>query len=581
MGIYGVEDPGMDRHSLLTVVSRAQAHLSVLQENRQLRQDVTRGGMPQTPAEMSAFRGPPPAVPSSLQHFSQAFRHFQDLDAMLNSMVQGIASTVKVSRVGVFLKPRGADSYRLRAGLRCLESVRHLEIGESEPLVQWLRMRAHLIARAGLGLVDAPAERTLLQKALDMFGAEVIAPLHGRDEVIGWLFVGRQVTGQLFSQEELETLMLLAEHVSQSLENALLYEETVIQRTLGETLLRSIPVGIVACDGEGAIRWFNPSAEEILGIPAEETMGRPVQKCLVGPLGPHLMACLRGRASQDPMEWISPKTQRYLSIRTRRLESQGRCLGAVLFLNDLTQENKLREKQQQLERATFWTELSAAMSHEVRNPLVAISTCAQLLPEKYGDPEFREMFSKLVSHEIVRLNGMIEQIDSYANPPSLQFDLVDMNQIMEKAILSARQRKPDSRVNVQLRVDEDLPKVRGDEAALIDCFAHLICNALEAVERKQDAAVTVKAGWQVNGVGRECVVEVGDNGSGIPPDIQDKVFSPFCTTKARGIGLGLPLVKRTVTDHSAQISLKSDEKGTHVKVIFPSSRKKSDADDAV
>jgi PAS domain S-box-containing protein len=369
--------------------------------------------------------------------------------------------------------------------------------------------------------------------------------------------------------------------VSQSLENALLYEETVIQRTLGETLLRSIPVGIVACDGEGAIRWFNPSAEEILGIPAEETMGRPVQKCLVGPLGPHLMACLRGRASQDPMEWISPKTQRYLSIRTRRLESQGRCLGAVLFLNDLTQENKLREKQQQLERATFWTELSAAMSHEVRNPLVAISTCAQLLPEKYGDPEFREMFSKLVSHEIVRLNGMIEQIDSYANPPSLQFDLVDMNQIMEKAILSARQRKPDSRVNVQLRVDEDLPKVRGDEAALIDCFAHLICNALEAVERKQDAAVTVKAGWQVNGVGRECVVEVGDNGSGIPPDIQDKVFSPFCTTKARGIGLGLPLVKRTVTDHSAQISLKSDEKGTHVKVIFPSSRKKSDADDAV
>jgi two-component system nitrogen regulation sensor histidine kinase GlnL len=579
MGVYGVEDPGMDRHNLLTVVGRAQAHLSVLQENRLLRQEATRV-TPVASAEMTAFRGPPPAVPSSFQHFSQAFRSFQDLDAMLNSMVQGVASTVKVSRVGVFLKPRGTDNYRLRAGLRCLETVRHVEIGETDPLVQWLRMRAHLIARAGLGLVDSPVERSLLQKALDMFGAEVIAPLHGRDEVIGWLFVGRQVTGQSFSHEELETLMLLAEHVSHSLENALLYEEAAIQRTLGETLLRSIPVGIVACDGEGAVRWFNPSAEEMLGIPADETMGRPVHKCLIGPLGPYLIASLRGQSSGDPLEWITPKTQRYLSIRARRLETQGRCLGAVLFLNDLTRENKLRDKQQQLERATFWTELSAAMSHEVRNPLVAISTCAQLLPEKYGDPEFREMFSKLVSHEIVRLNGMIEQIDSYANPPALQFDLVDMNQIMEKSILSARQRKPDSTVNIQLRVDEDLPRVRGDEAALIDCFSHLICNSMEAVARKESPTVTVKAGWRVNGVGRECIVEVADNGGGIPADIKDKVFSPFCTTKARGIGLGLPLVKRTVTDHNGQVFLQSDEKGTHVKVVFPSSRKKPEPDAA-
>ena len=81
-----------------------------------------------------------------------------------------------------------------------------------------------------------PKERTLMRRALDTFGAEIIVPLHARGSIIGWLFFGHRLTGQRFDYNDLEGLMLLAENVSTVLENALLYEEVTLQKTLAETL---------------------------------------------------------------------------------------------------------------------------------------------------------------------------------------------------------------------------------------------------------------------------------------------------------------------------------------------------------
>src|SRR6202040_2083243 len=104
-------------------------------------------------------------------------------------------------------------------------------------------------------------QRLIMRRALDAFGAEVIVPLYARGRIIGWLFFGERITGQPFEYRDLEGLMTLAEHVSTVLENALLYEEVALQKTLAETLLKSIPPGIVAIDEDGIIRWFNPPAE--------------------------------------------------------------------------------------------------------------------------------------------------------------------------------------------------------------------------------------------------------------------------------------------------------------------------------
>lgn len=570
MGVYSVEDYDIERQELQSVVARAQAHLKVIQENRLLRKEATRLAVDRRETDAMAA---PMQTRKPWQHFSQAFRNFDDVDAMLDRLVEGVSTWARVSRVGIFAMVRGSESFRLRAGIRCLDNAHEMEVTDVDPLVRWMQMHAHLISRLALPHVDDSSEKMLLEHSLDTLGAEVIAPLHGRNRIIGWLFVGHHVTGRPFNQNDLEDLMLLSEHVSNTLENALLYEEVAVQKTLAETLLHSIPVGIVAAGSDGTIRWFNAAAEHILDASASEVMNAPVRGNLPGPLAGLLMACIRGETTDEPVEWAATRTNRSLSIAARRLEINQQCLGGVLIIRDLTKEKLLREKQQELERAAFWTELSAAMSHEIRNPLVAISTFAQLLPERYSDGEFRREFSELVSREIGRLNGMIEQIDAFANPPKLQFLPVDVEKVLLRSIESAkRQHGGSGGVNIKVQVEKGLPPVEGDESALVDCFAHLALNALEAVVKSSDPVVVLKAGTELAPAGCECVVQIRDNGRGIPDEMREKVFSPFCTRKARGIGLGLPLVKRTVADHRGRIAIESDRNGASVTIGLPAAR---------
>ena len=295
--------------------------------------------------------------------------------------MEGAADAAGVSRVGLFSLTRKGDKYRLRAGLRCLPETDELEFGERDPLVRWFELHGHLISRANSNQATDQRQRTLMRRALDLLGAEAIVPLYARGSIMGWIFFGHRVTGQLFDDSDLEGLTVLAEHVSTILENALLYEEATVQKTLAETLLKSIPPGIVAIDVDATVRWFNPPAEKILGLSSKEALNKPVES--VGTrLAGMLRETLESRTPPTPQHWIDKNTRRSLSIETRQLADNGSALGAVAVIQDLTAQETLREKQALVDRAAFWTDLAASMSHEIRNPLVAIKTFAQLLPDQ-------------------------------------------------------------------------------------------------------------------------------------------------------------------------------------------------------
>ncbi len=125
----------------------------------------------------------------------------------------------------MFSRRREGEAFRLRAGLRCLPETYEIEYQARDPLVGWLERHAHLICRAHLPQTRDHAQRELLRRALDTLGAEVIVPLHVRGRISGWLFFGHRLTGQTFDYQALEALMILGDHVSTVLENALLHEE--------------------------------------------------------------------------------------------------------------------------------------------------------------------------------------------------------------------------------------------------------------------------------------------------------------------------------------------------------------------
>ncbi|MGZ4982586.1 MAG: ATP-binding protein [Chthoniobacterales bacterium] len=569
-GIYAAEDLQLDRRRFQALVTRGFEHLRLMQENRELRDQSSLVPIQETPRRLESM--PERHTPSMpLLRFPRVFRRFDNVEALLASVVEGVADAASVTRVGIFSRIRQSDRYRLRAGLRCLPESYDVEYGERDPLVRWFELHAHLICRSNLSQAPDQAQRSLMRRALDTFGAEVIVPLHARGRIIGWLFFGHRITGQRFEYPDLENLMILAEHVSTVLENALLYEEVTLQKTLAETLLKSIPPGIVATDEEGIVRWFNPTAEQILALEASEILNRPIESA-GSRLASFMRETLDTKSHLPPQQWIDANTRRSLHIETRRLVDQRTPLGAVAVIHDLTSEESLRQKQDLLDRAAFWTDLAASMSHEIRNPLVAIKTFAQLLPERFDDPDFRRDFNQIVVQEIDRLDKIISQINSFAHPPELVMKPIDLRTSVKRALEVAREKFHTNGTPVEINLPNDLPKVLGDETALTEAFAHLVANAAEATVGQSKpritlAAKSIRKGHETSGV----VVTVQDNGSGIAPDLKDKIFSPFCTTKARGMGLGLPIVKRTIFDHNGRVDVDSNPHGTSVSVMLPTS----------
>lgn len=566
LGVYAVEEPDVDRQRLQGLALRALDHLHIRQENAHLRAEVAR-----TPRDTHAGAPRPERTetPLPLGQLARALRHFDNVDAMLDRIVEGLAASAQVARAGIFGRIRNQPNFRLLAGLRTLDETSRAEYGEHDPFVRWLEMHAHLVARPALDQVADGGERIVLRRALDTFGAEIIAPLHARGRILGWLFVGHRATGLPFAYADLQELSNAADHIATTIENALLYEEVARQKSLAETLLHSLPTGIVAVDEQAVIRWFSTAAREILVLPPEKVIGHPVE-ALGSRLADMLRRTMEGELFEFPQAWTDPLTRRSIFVQTRRLGSAAQCLGAVAMIQDITAQRALQEKQEQIERAAFWNELAASMSHEIRNPLVAIKTFAQLLPERYADSEFRTEFSRLVSSEVDRLNSIIDQINDFAHPPELKFHALDIRQPLKRSIDQVLPSGRRNGVRVSARIDDDLPPVWGDERALTDCFSHLLRNSLEALGHRKDAQIDLTATRLANGDARKGVqVTVRDNGHGIPSTIRDKVFSPFCTTKARGMGLGLPIVKRTVVDHNGRVQIETGEQGTAVTVMLP------------
>ncbi len=569
-GIYATEDLQLDRNHFQALVGRAFDLQRVMQENRELRDQPRREPVAPPPppprVDMMAENHQAPSL--QMMRLGRAFRRMDDVDTLLENLVESVADAAKVSRVGIFSRIRQGDRYRLRAGLRCLPETRELEFSERDPLVRWFELHAHLISRLNLAQTEELSQRAIIRRALDTFGAEVIVPVYARGRIIGWIFFGHRITGQPFTYADLEGLMVLGEQISTVLENALLYEEVTVQKTLAETLLKTIPIGIVATDEDGIVRWFSPAAEQILGVAAADVISRPVET-IGSQLGSIMRETLDAKANLGAQQWVDPVTRRSLLVETRRLTDHRVSLGAVAVVQDMTVEENLRQKQELLERSAFWTDLAASMSHEIRNPLVAIKTFAQLLPERFDDADFRKDFNEIVVQEIDRLDKIITQINDFAHPPELVMKPVDLHGPVQKAVEMARHNLTNG-TSLETELPNDLPKVWGDESALTEAFAHLVANAAEATSGLHQGRITLAVKPFRNGdATKGVVITVKDNGSGIAPDLRDKIFSPFCTTKARGIGLGLPIVKRTVFDHNGRVDIDSNPQGTRVSVILP------------
>jgi len=250
-------------------------------------------------------------------------------------------------------------------------------------------------------------------------------------------------------------------------------------------------------------------------------------------------------------------------------DSSGQPHGMVLTLNDITQRRIIEQQLYHADKLSSIGQLAASVAHEIKNPLAAIKTLGQLLQEETPSADSRREYIDVIVSEVDRLNGVVEQLLKYARPEGSRIGMVRFSEVIGPVLALVRHESERHRVSLLTEFSPDL-EVFVDAEKIKQVFLNLIFNAIQAFP--DGGQVRIRA--FIDSGSPWAILQVEDNGPGIPSEVLPRVFEPFFTTKQRGTGLGLAIVKKIIDLHGGKIEVKSrPNEGTNIIMYLPFERK--------
>jgi two-component system, sporulation sensor kinase E len=345
-----------------------------------------------------------------------------------------------------------------------------------------------------------------------------------------------------------------------------------------EVIFDSITEGIIVAEGTTKVVFINEAARSLFGVTAAEVDGKPLDKIL------------RTRVLLQLMEEFAssmrPIRHREVSIRTpaRRVyaisvvpieNEEGLATHSVWIISDRTETRRQAEEKQQIENMESLATLTAGVAHEVKNPLNSLNIHTQLmqkavreLSKKLGEDATLKRLEKsagVVLEEIARVARVVDDFIRAVRPVRPNFQRASINRVIESL---AELLGPDCQsrgIELTLSLDPEVPQLLMDSEQIQQALLNILKNAMEAIE-KPEGRIGVRTILRSDHV----LVEVEDNGSGIPEEDRLRIFEPYHSTKFNGTGLGLMVVFRIVKAHRGAIGLSSElGDGTVFSIALP------------
>lgn len=303
-----------------------------------------------------------------------------------------------------------------------------------------------------------------------------------------------------------------------------------------ETVLAGVSAGVISLDAKGHIRLYNDAAGALLSNAggSQDYINIPLENFL--PITKEMMA-------KAPMQqrWQQKNRTLLLQMRVERL--QGRVVGYVLTFDDVTE--LLRAQ-----KLADWADVAKRLAHEIKNPLTPIQLSAERLQRKYA-PQIVDdaaTFERLVAtiiRQVEDMQHLLDEFSAFARMPKAQPKIQDVRGLMQDGAILARQGFIPGEGQQQINIDLDIPV--HPVMAAID--APLLRQALMNIMKN---AVEAGADHLIVGLTPEMTITVIDNGAGLPDD-HAELIEPYVTTKAKGTGLGLAVVKKIVEEHNGTL----------------------------
>lgn len=497
-----------------------------------------------------------------------------DLQTLLNYVCDVARRTCRPDLIAVFVREPENLSFRL-ATHESFGDVPAASLDKpltsSNALPAFLQTSRRPLLRDELGRLHDEPHIIEAIRELASLGGEFALPMFSENELLGFILLGAKLSGDAYFNEDVELVSMLTNQAAIAVKNAQLYRHVVLVNEYVENILRTMDSGVVTVDATGKVVLSNSTAERLLGVPRESLSLSSVDG-LPGALGLQLKATLADGQPRLQAEATLPgPSDRHTPVvcsSSALRDDRGTIIGALIVFSDLSSVKALENEKRRAERLAALGALVSGIAHEIKNPLVAIKTFAELLPERFTDADFRDDFSGVVIREIERIDGLVGRLRGLAAPSPATAPPVDIREPLVETLALLRAQCEQTRTIVQRELDTSPLFVAVDSSQLKQLFLNVFINAIEAMG--SGGELTVKAHQRYRQGKSWVTVEVLDTGPGIPDVIRSKIFDPFFTTKSRGSGLGLAICHSIADAHRGTIRLENNRgRGARLSVEFP------------
>ena len=338
------------------------------------------------------------------------------------------------------------------------------------------------------------------------------------------------------------------------------------RRRLTDAVLAGVSAGVLSVDEAGTVTRSNRSALEILALPEDGVLGRPLISVMPELVPLVAQAAERpDRVTQGQVEILQRGTRRILLVRI----SAASNAGAVVTFDDVTD---LMSAQ----RMAAWGDVARRIAHEIKNPLTPIQLSAERLKRRYlkqikDDPETFSICTDTIIRQVGDIGRMVDEFSSFARMPRPTVQPEDAKELCQQALFLQRSGNPEIRY-VSTLPDHPVPLIC-DRRQIAQVLTNILKNSAEAIEGREARPGQALPPGEITLTLRDedatVRIVVEDNGKGLPKEGRERLTEPYMTTRSKGTGLGLAIVKKIMEDHGGYLGLDDREGGgARISLVF-------------
>jgi two-component system sensor histidine kinase HydH len=337
-------------------------------------------------------------------------------------------------------------------------------------------------------------------------------------------------------------------------------------KIFSETLIKNMPIGLIAVDEKGHIAGCNEKAQEILKTYCSALLGKNAAEILPGELKSMLAELPeRGGLLERDIHLVTAAGQ---SLKCEAvaagLVDDGAASGKILLMRDVTRIRELEHEVVQSRHLRSISSLAAGVAHEIRNPLSSIKGFAVYLKERLQADSEDKKTADIIIEEVERLNRVITQLIEFARPLELKKETTRLSDLVGRTMKLTEAQARKNNIDVIFNVTGDESPVEVDSDKIRQVFLNIFLNAMAAMKTGGKLEITLtREGKNVQAV-------IADNGSGIRETDLPRIYDPYFTSKPAGTGLGLAVVQKIMEAHGGKIKVESVAgRGATVFLFFP------------